>query len=278
MDIKEAATTDAAAPTDADTRAGGFLARRRVLSVGIAGATASLLPFLSRRADASGADPATANTGGGTADSGGPSGASIPPNNGYNATGDSTNASTASTAGISAVSAPSTDAATTTTAPPKRPTNEDVTLLSFGQSLELTIRDLYDEAIKGGTFKDATLEAITAIRDAHGAYGQNLSGTLGRVAPNARIDALFTSLQKSFTGDEKAVATAMQKLENTAVATHLETVGKLVGTDASSLIASLLIVEARHATYLAMLVGAKTLDEELASDAVALSPSDYPAK
>lgn len=278
MDTKEAAITDAAAPTDADTApSGGSVARRRVLSVGIAGATASLLPFLGRRADATKAEPATAGTGAGTGNSNGPTGASIPPNNGYNATGDSTNASAAGTVGVTAASSPTSDA-TTTTAPPKRPTKDDIALMAFGQSMELTIRDLYDVAIGAGTFTGATLEAIRAIRDAHAAYGQSISGLLGRDAPNARIDKLFTSLQKSFTGKEADIAAAAQALENTAVATHTEAVGNLVGIDGSALVASLMIVEARHATYLAMLAGAATLDAELASTAFALSPSDYPAK
>ena len=277
MDIKEAATTDAAAPTDADTTAGGSVARRRVLSVGLAGATASLLPFLGRRADASGAEPATAITGGATGDSTG-SGASIPPNNGYNATGDSTNASSDVTVGVTDGITPVADAATTTTAPPKRPNKDDIVLLSFAQSFELTIRDLYDVAIHGGTFVGPTLEAIKAIREAHEAYGQSVSGLLGRDAPNAGVDKLFTSMKAGFSGSEADVAAAAQALENAAVATHSEILGKLVGIDGARLVASMMIVEARHATYLATLSGAKTLADQLASNAVALSPSDYPAK
>jgi hypothetical protein len=281
VDIKEAATTGAAAPTDADTTTGGNVARRRVLSVGIAGATASLLPFLGRRADAAGAQPATASTGSGTGtgNTTGDAGASIPPTNGYNATGDSTNVSADTTGTSTEASTGGSGAGTTTTAPPRRPNADDIALLSFAQSVELSIRDLYDVALGGKTFSGATRAALTAIREAHEAYGQSLSGLLGREAPNKRVEELFTSMQKSFSGAAADVATAAQALENTAVATHSDIIGKLVGIDGSSLVASIAIVEARHATYLATLAGAKTLDEELAGgDAKALSPSDYPAK
>lgn len=248
MDIKEAAHTDVAAHSDADNAtAGGSVMRRRVLAAGISGTALSLLPFLGGRASASGRNNATTAT-------------TEPP-------ADSTLGSTADT-----------EAATATTAPPKRPTADDVVLLSFAQSVELTARNLYDVAIAAGAFEGVTLEAVRAIREAHEAYAQSLSGLLGRVAPNAQIDDLFDSLQSGFAGSVEDVATAARALENTAVATHTDIVGALLGIDGAALIASILIVEARHATVLAMLAGVTDLDEELASDATALSPTDYPAK
>jgi hypothetical protein len=221
-----------------------------VLVAGISGTALSLLPFLGGRASASGRNnPSTATT---------------EPTSGSDG---STVATTADTA-----------EATTTTAPPKRPTEDDIALLSFAQSVELTIRDLYDVAIGAGIFTDTTLEAVKAIREAHEAYAQSISGLLGRVAPNTRVDELFTSLEKDFSGSPSDVATAARAIENTAVATHSDVVGKLIGIDGSSLIASMLIVEARHATYLATIAGVTTLEDELTGDADALSPSDYTAK
>ncbi|MGZ4760892.1 MAG: hypothetical protein ACXV7I_00555, partial [Ilumatobacteraceae bacterium] len=47
-------------------------------------------------------------------------------------------------------------ATTTTTAPPLRPSDDDVTLLGFGQSVELAARDLYDVALgTAGLFDDS---------------------------------------------------------------------------------------------------------------------------
>jgi hypothetical protein len=250
VDIKEAAHTDAAAPTDADTTTiGGSVARRRVLVAGISGTALSLLPFLGGRASASGRNNSSAAT--------------TDPTSG--STGDTTGDTTAATEA----------ATTTTTAPPRRPTEDDIALLSFAQSVELTIRDLYDVAITAGTFEGTTLSDVKAIREAHEAYAQSLSGLLGRVAPNTPLDALFTSLEGDFSGDLADVATAAQALENTAVATHTDIVGQLLGIDGSSLVASMLIVEARHATVLATIAGVSDLDQQLASDGEALSPTDY---
>ena len=55
-------------------------------------------------------------------------------------------------------------AATTTTVPPSRPTAEDVALLAFAQSFELTARDLYQAAIDGGSAR----QLRRRVRDADG--------------------------------------------------------------------------------------------------------------
>ena len=66
---------------------------------------------------------------------------------------------------------------------------------------------------------------------------------------------------------------AASKLESTAVATHTDLLGKLQGTDGAALLASILIVEARHGTVLAYLNGAASLDDLLVDkEADPLSP------
>ena len=60
--------------------------------------------------------------------------------------------------------------------------------------------------------------------------------------------------------------------------THLDILDQLVGIDAAALIASILVVEARHATVLHTFAGASSLAQQLASQGTALSPSDYPVK
>ena len=155
---------------------------------------------------------------------------------------------------------------------------DDIVLLSFEQSMELTIRDLYDVALNLGSFTGAQLETVNAIRDAHEAYGNSISGLLGRNAPNAALPKLFTALKADFAGNAQDVATAARTLENNAAATHIETLDALVGIDGAALIASIIIVEARHATVLASFAGVSALDDLLASDGKALSPSDYTTK
>ncbi len=216
------------------------VARRRIITAGVSGAALSLLPWLGDRASASSRT------------------STAPPNSG----GDTT----------------TTAPATTTTAPPKRPTAADIKLLAFAQSIELAIRDLYDVALSAKSFDGPIAKAVTAIREAHEAYAQSISGLIGGQASGARSDKLFSASRNDFTGDAKSVARAAADLENVAVATHIDILGSLIGIDAAGLIASMLVVEARHATVLNSIAGATSLSDQLASDGKALSPSDYPVK
>ena|GEM_PF-530145 len=243
MDIKQAALPTAAAHTAGESAP---MARRRVLAAGVSGAALSLLPWLSDRA---GAQARTA-----------------PPTSG----GETVIAPTPTT------TAPPT--ATPPPPPPKRPTAPDIELLAVAQTIELAIRDLYDVALAAKSFEGETAEAITAIREAHEAYAQSISGLIGANAPGIRSDKLYNAQRSNFSGSAAAVAQAAADLENVAVATHLDILGSLIGVDATGLIASILVVEARHATVLNIIAGASTLSNQLASDGVALSPADYPVK
>ena len=167
-----------------------------------------------------------------------------------------------------------TTAATTTTAPPKRPSDNDVTLLGFAQSVELAARNLYDVAMGTNDFDDNTRAVIATIRESHDAYAASLSAILGRLALQS-ANPVFDTLKSSFGGDKKSVLDAAYSLESTAVATHTDVLGKLQGTDGASLIASILIVEARHGTVLAYLNGSTDLDALLVdTEADALTPAE----
>jgi hypothetical protein len=164
--------------------------------------------------------------------------------------------------------------ATTTTAPPKRPTDDDVVLLGFAQSVELAARNLYDVALGTDDFDEVTRAVMATIRESHDAYAAALSGTLGREAPQ-EVNPIFDDLQSNFAGDLKSVLDAAYSIESTATATHLDILGQLTGTDGASLIASILIVEARHGTVLAYLNGATDLDVLLVdTEADALTPAE----
>ncbi len=164
--------------------------------------------------------------------------------------------------------------ATTTTAPPKRPSTDDVTLLGFARSVELAARDLYDVALGTNGFDAEQRAVIATIRESHDAYAASLSALLGRLAPQTP-DPVVESLSSSFAGDKSKVLDAAYNLESTAVATHTDILGMLQGTDGASLIASILIVEARHGTVLAYLNGKTGLDDLLVDkEADALAPAE----
>jgi hypothetical protein len=268
---------------------------RRLLIAGAAGAAMSLLPLLSGRAGAT----APPDSGPSDSMSPGDAGGSVPDSSpdsvagagengsksgsqggGYSGTGDSTNASTDDTAGVTGNSGASGDttgssvADTTTTEAPRRPSTEDDTMFVFVQSAELAARDLYRGALAGGVFTDqATIEVINTIADSHEAYGQSISGLIGKEATNLASEALMKDRQTAFTGSAADVLKAGRALENDLAATHLEILGKLSGTDGAGLVASILVVEARNATVLAHLAGVDQLDQQLATEGKALSDS-----
>ena len=258
-----------------DNNEAALTARRRVLAAGFAGMATSLLPWLDRRAGASGSTPGT-EPGGTTGDPFGPdtTNASDITTGGTDSEAEPTNPSDDTQAPTGNTAEGTTDdtaAVTTTTAPPRKPTEADIELLDFAQTVELTIRDLYDSAIRSGVFEGALLDDFTAIREAHEGYGTSVGGLLGTAAGNTASDILFARMETNFRGDAKAILAAAAAIEDTAVATHLDIIDQLVGVDGAALIASIIVIEARHATLFKVLAGITDL---LATDGVALSPSE----
>jgi len=168
-------------------------------------------------------------------------------------------------------------AAATTTTAPQRPTGDDVALLGFAESLELTARDLYQAALDGGLADSDLASVFTAVRNNHGEYANRLSGILGVDAQRRRDDALFDELVGAFEGgDPDAVAEAGRDLEAVAIATHNALIGRLRGIDGVAALGSFVVVEARHGTVLADVAGhGDDLDALLTSDA---QPLELPAE
>jgi|CXWL01.1.fsa_nt_gi hypothetical protein len=165
------------------------------------------------------------------------------------------------------------DAAPTTTAPPQRPTGDDVALLQFAQSVELAVVELYGVALGSNGLGDGLLALLTETRATHVAYAQSLSAMLGTDATGATATEVIEAGRAAFaTGNDHDVATAAHDLEAVAVATHTELLGLLLGTDAASLVASILIVEARHSLVFGKLAGINDLDALLLTNADALAP------
>ncbi len=174
--------------------------------------------------------------------------------------------------------APTTTAppATTTTAPAKRPTESDVPLLGFAEGAELAAKSLYDVALRSLTdLDDLTRSVLVTIRENHLAYGNALSGLLGRLTAGEQDGDLVEGRTPDFGGSLEDVLAAAADLESTLVATHLDLLGQLEGGDAAELIASFVVTEARHGTVLVSLGGSSDLDELLVSEeADALAPAE----
>ncbi len=119
-------------------------------------------------------------------------------------------------------------------------------MLNDVQSAELAVRDLYDTALRAGAFSDEQTGVLQLFRDHHTAYAQAINGIIGKSAINKRNESLYSSNSDLVTASTTSLPT-LQSLENILVATHTTIVGSLIGMDAVTLIASILIVEARHA-------------------------------
>jgi len=145
--------------------------------------------------------------------------------------------------------------ASTTTAPPKRPTDDDIALLGFAQQLELTARDLYDVALAVEGWSQAQATLVVTIREAHEQFANAISGALGREAPGEPSPELLDQLRADFGGTPADALQAMYDLESAAVATHSDLLAKLQAIDGAALVASIQIAEARHGTALADIAG-----------------------
>lgn len=145
---------------------------------------------------------------------------------------------------------------------PRRPTAGDVTVLRFLQGVEWAAHELYELALAGGGYGDDLGPVMAAMSQHHKAYAEALSGLLGPDANNEANAAVVGQFQTRFSNPSAAIEAAY-RLEDTAVATHTEHLGMLEGTEGAALVASILVVEARHATVLATAAGITDLDDLL---------------
>ena len=173
---------------------------------------------------------------------------------------------------------PAEDATTTATAF-NLPTADDQGLLDFAQSIELAATVLYGQAAEAlGGEPVVTAQVVDVFGAHHKAYAQSISGLLGRNASNTANASLVDQLTKSFS-DAAGVVEAALALEEAAVATHLSLLGQLEGTDASTLIASIVATEARHAAALKAIAGDDPMPSvALATTDDALNPDDLPVE
>ena len=160
-------------------------------------------------------------------------------------------------------------------APPKMPTNSDKQLLDFALSAELSVHDLYVNAIDSGMLSADDKLMMQLFSDHHKAYAQSLNGLLGKAASNTRNEALYSTYAGQLTSAQ-AMSRVLQSVENTMVATHTDILSSLEGLDGATLVASIITVEARHAAVFGTLPNSN-LSSALNSAASSLAPNAAPA-
>ena len=106
----------------------------------------------------------------------------------------------------------------------------------------------YEKAIIGLTKDD--LIAMTLILDHHVAYADALKGYLAVDVVNPSSAPLASP-----TGTIASIARQLATLEDQTATIHTNVIGTINGLDAASLLASIVIVEARHAAALELIAG-----------------------
>ena len=143
---------------------------------------------------------------------------------------------------------------------PVRPTEADTELLASAQATALAVRDLYQATVAAGVGGDHTASFV-AIAAHHDAYAQAISSLIGRAAPQARDNGLFSENKSDFESDTTGAALAAHGLENALVASHTELIGELEGTEGAALIASMVVIESRHVVVMATIAGKSPVDD-----------------
>ena len=158
----------------------------------------------------------------------------------------------------------------TTTEPPKRPTSDDTELLGFVQGVEMAAASLYDMTLGITSFDETEHTMLAILAQSHRSYGQSLAGLLGRSAPNKVDQSVLTTFSEAFgSGNIDQILDAASTLESTLVATNIQAIGELSGTDAANLMASIVTIEGRHGTVIADMLGAKKLADLLVDEEAA---------
>ena len=156
---------------------------------------------------------------------------------------------------------------------PVRPTEADTELLASAQASALATRDLYQAAVAAGVGGDHTASFV-AIAAHHDAYAQAISSLIGRAAPQARDNGIFSANKSDFESDTTAAALAAHALENSLVSAHTELIGELEGTEGAALIASMVVIESRHVVALATIAGKSPIND---IDLFLVTPEAAPA-
>ena len=143
---------------------------------------------------------------------------------------------------------------------PVRPTPADTVLLASAQAAALAMRDLYQAAVGAGAGGEH-VACLVSLAAHHDAYAQTISSLIGRAAPQARDSEIFSANSGDFGSDTMAATLAAHALENSLVAAHTKLIGMLEGTEGAALIASMVIIEARHVVALAAIAGKSPIDD-----------------
>ncbi len=128
--------------------------------------------------------------------------------------------------------------------------DDDINLLVSAHALELAARDIYSSAVSRKSKSDDEQGLLALMQSHHVAYEQTLNGVLGKRAATERDNEAYTKFFELLS-DPSKLWTTLLELENTAIATHTAIISKLTSATNAAILASITMVEARHAAMLA---------------------------
>ena len=128
--------------------------------------------------------------------------------------------------------------------------SSDIKLLAFAHTLELTTRDIYIVAVARKSLSDDERALLEQFHANHVAYEQSLNGLLSKNAVTKRDDAIYASFSAKLS-EAQNIWLALLEIENIMIASHTKAIETIESAKVAALVASMIMVEARHAAILA---------------------------
>ena len=128
--------------------------------------------------------------------------------------------------------------------------SSDIKLLAFAHTLELTTRDIYIVVVARKSLSDDERALLEQFHANHVAYEQSLNGLLSKNAVTKRDDAIYASFSTKLS-EAQNIWLALLEIENIMIASHTKAIETIESAKVAALVASMIMVEARHAAILA---------------------------
>ena len=139
-------------------------------------------------------------------------------------------------------------------AAPNAPTAEDSTTFEQALQIELAATLLYRDALAAG-LTDAAAEVAQVFSDNHQTYANQFAAITG-ISANTYNEAFYAEYKDRFaTSDAAEFALAAWELENNSAATYTELFTSLNAVQSQTVVASIVVMNARMATVLADIAG-----------------------
>lgn len=128
--------------------------------------------------------------------------------------------------------------------------DNDSKILAFVHTLELTTRDVYVSVVGRKSLGDDERALLEQFHAHHVAYEQTLNGLLSKDAASKRDEAIYATFIAKLS-ESPNIWQVLLEIENTMIASHTKAIETLESAKNAALVASIIMVEARHAAILA---------------------------